>query len=363
MASFWNNGLKISIFGESYSKAIGVVVDNFPAGIKISFSEIEKDLINRSPLKKRAGTTKRKEKDEFEVLSGIYNGFSTGTPISCVILNSFKDSSSYYEIKNLIRPSHADYGGAIRYNFFNNPKGGGHFSGRLTAAFVFAGSLCKQALRTKGIKTYAHILSVGSVKDLDFQSKDFKFLELENLKEKEISVLNDEKIKDFVNEIENVEKEGNSIGGVVECGVFGVPAGIGSPIFDGIENFVAQIVFSIPAVKGLEFGKGFEFGYMTGFSANDEFYIEDDVIKTKTNNNGGILGGISTGMPIIFKVVFKPTPTIFKKQNSVNLKTKQNQSIICKGNHDSCIAVRGVFVVEAAANVAILSQLVFQGKF
>ncbi len=363
MASVWNNGLKISIFGESYSKAIGVVVDNFPAGIKINFSEIRKDLINRSPTRKRVGSTNRQEKDEFEVLSGIYEGFSTGTPICCVIFNTCDDSSSYDAIKDLIRPSHADYGGALRYKFFNNPKGGGHFSGRLTAALVFAGSLCKQALRTKGIKTFAHILSVGSVKDWDFQSKNFKILELENLKEKNIAVLDDEKIKCIVNEIESVEKEGNSIGGVVECGVFGVPAGIGSPIFDGIENYIAQIVFAIPAVKGLEFGKGFEFKKMIGSVANDEFYVENDVIRTKTNNNGGILGGISTGMPIIFKVVFKPTPTILKKQNSVNLKSRQNKSMVCKGNHDSCIAIRGVFVVEAAANVAMLSQFIFQGNF
>lgn len=363
MASVWNKGLYISIFGESYSNAIGVVLDNFPAGIKLNVKNIKKDMAFRAPLKGLAGATKRKETDEFEIVSGIFNGYSTGSPICAIIYNKSFNFSHYNEIKDLIRPSHADYTARIRYNNFNDFRGGGHLSGRLTAPLVFAGSLCKEALKTKKIETFSHIFSVGKIKDYAFDSLNFNFKDLNSIKKKTIAVLNDEIIKEILNEIENAKKQGDSLGGIVEAGVFGLPAGIGSPIFDGLENFIANIIFSIPAVKGLEFGKGFEFSKMKGSVANDEFYIKNGKIKTKTNNNGGILGGISNGMPVILKVVFKPTPTIFKEQNTVNLKLKRNEKILCSGFHDVCIATRGVFVVEAALNVAILSSLIFQGEF
>lgn len=363
MASVFNKGLYISVFGESYSNAIGVVLDNFPAGIKLNVETIKKDMQFRAPLKGYLGASKRKETDEFEILSGIFNGHSTGSPICAVIYNKSLNSSHYNEIKDLIRPSHADYTAKVRYNNFNDFRGGGHLSGRLTAPLVFAGSICKQALKTKKIETFSHIFSVGKIKDYEFNSLNFNATELRNVKNKPIAVLNDEIIKEMLNEIEKAKKEGDSIGGIVEAGVFGLAAGIGSPIFDGLENFIASIMFSIPAVKGLEFGKGFKFAEMKGSFANDEFYIKNGEIKTKTNNNGGILGGISNGMPIILKVVFKPTPTIFKEQNTVNLKFKRNEKILSSGFHDVCIATRGVFVVEAALNVAILSSLIFQGEF
>lgn len=363
MASVWSNGITISIFGESYSKGIGVVIDNFPCGVFINFKDINKNMKLRGPLSHTVGASGRREDDRFEVLSGIYKNYTTGTPISVIIYNKALSQSSYSYIKNTPRPSHADFTGGIRYNFFNDERGGGHFSGRLTAPIVFAGSVCQQALIKKKIKVFAHIYSISDVKDFEIENYGSSLHELYKLKEKDIAVLDSEKINIIKEKVELAKKCGDSLGGVVECAVFGMPAGIGSPMFDGIENYISSAMFAIPAVKGIEFGKGFEFGNMKGSNGNDEFYIKDGVVRTKTNNNGGILGGISTGMPIVFKVAFKPTPTIFKLQNTVNLKLSKNCKILCRGYHDSCIALRGVVVVEAAANIAILSQLVYQGKY
>lgn len=363
MASVWSNGLNISIFGESYSKGIGVVIDNFPCGVPINFKDINKNMKLRAPLSHRVGVSGRKEYDKLEVLSGIYKHHTTGTPISAIIYNKALCKSFYNQIKYTPRPSHADFTGGLRYNFFNDERGGGHFSGRLTAPIVFAGSVCQQALIKKNIKVFAHIYSVDGVKDFEIESYSSNLPELYKLKEKYIAVLNNKKINIIKDKVEFAKKQGDSLGGVVECAIFGMPAGIGSPMFDGIENYISSIMFAIPAVKGIEFGKGFEFGEMKGSNGNDEFYIKDGVVKTRTNNNGGILGGISTGMPIVFRVAFKPTPTIFKLQNTVNLKLNKNCKILCKGHHDSCIVLRGVVVVEAAANIAILSQLIYQGKY
>ena len=363
MACVFSRGLNISIFGESHSKAIGVVLDNFPHGIYLDLKEIEKDLLKRAPFLKRKGSTNRVEKDSFEIISGVYNGYTTGAPICALIYNENFDSSSYFKFKDLIRPSHADYTAKIRYDFFNDERGGGNFSGRLTAALVFAGSVCKKALEKKGVSVFSHIYSIGKIKDLSFEEICVDLENISEIEDRELCVLDISKIKDMEKEIESVEKCGDSIGGIVECGVFNMPAGIGSPIFDGVENFVADLMFSIPGVKGVEFGKGFSFGKMKGSCANDEWFLENGKIKTKTNNNGGLLGGISTGMPIIFRVCFKPTPSILKEQNTVNLKLKKNEKIKLFGSFDSCIATRGVFVVKAACYVAILSQFIYQRKF
>lgn len=363
LACLFDKGLKVSIFGESYSKGIGVVLDNFPCGVPVNLKEIEKDLLKRAPSRKRKGSTKREENDSFEIISGVYKGYTTGAPICAIIKNENSDSSNYERFKDIIRPSHADYTAKIRYDSFNDIRGGGNFSGRLTASLVFAGSLCRKALERKNVEIFAHILSIGNVKDLSFDEIDIGEYDFSALEEKSICAFDDYKIKEMEKEIEFCEREGDSLGGVVECCAINMPVGIGSPIFDGIENFIANIVFSIPAVKGIEFGKGFSFGNMTGSCANDEWVLDGEVIKTKTNNNGGILGGISTGMPIIFRVVFKPTPTILKEQDTVNLKLKRNERVRFSGNFDSCIATRGVFAVKAACSVAILAQFIYQGKF
>ena len=363
VASVWNKGLCVSIFGESHGEAIGVTIDNVPPGIEIDFQRVDKFLSRRAPSSHKTGSTSRSESDKFKVLSGIYKGKTAGTPICAVTQNEDFTSSDYENIEFLPRPGHADFTGSIRYEFSNDPRGGGHFSGRLTAPITFVGAICEQMLEHKGIRTFAHISSIGNIKDLKFCTKNITINQLEEMAKKSIAVLDDSIIAPITDKINRLAKEGDSVGGTVECVVLGVPAGIGSPIFDGLENHISCLAFAIPGVKGIEFGAGFACAHMLGSENNDEFYIEDEKILTKTNNHGGVLGGISSGMPIIFNVAIKPTPTISKKQRSVNLKTLKCEEISVCGRHDSCIAIRAVPVVESVANIAILSQIICQGEF
>lgn len=363
MASIWNKGLCISVFGESHGESVGVYIDNVPPGIEIDFERVEKFLSRRAPLPHKVGSTSRTESDKFKVISGIFKGKTAGTPICAITQNEGFRSADYEAIEFLARPGHADFTGSIRYKFSNDPRGGGHFSGRLTAPVTFAGAICEQILELKGIRTFAHISSIGDIKDLKFCTKKPTIAQLEEMSKKSIAVLDDSIIDPVTEKISRLAMEGDSVGGTVECVVLGVPAGIGSPIFDGIENHISCLAFGIPGVKGIEFGAGFACAKMLGSENNDEFYIEDEKIRTKTNNHGGILGGISTGMPIIFNVAVKPTPTISKKQKTVNMKTLKSQEISARGRHDSCIAIRAVPVVESVANIAILSQIIYQGEF
>ncbi len=363
MASVWNKGLNISVFGESHGSAVGVVIDNVPSGIEINYRQIENFMSRRAPLNSRIGSTERRETDSFNIISGIFEDKTTGTPICAIIKNRDYRSHDYNEIEFLARPGHADFTGSVRYKFCNDFRGGGHFSGRLTAPITFAGAICQQILHTKGIKSFAHISSIGNINDKKFDLNNTTIKELEKMQSKSISVLDDMIIPKIQDKICDVIKQGDSIGGTIECVVLGTPAGIGSPIFDGVENYISYLAFGIPGVKGIEFGAGFKTSLMTGSENNDEFYVEDGVIKTKTNNHGGILGGISSGMPIVFNLAIKPTPTISKKQKTVNLKTLENTKILSKGRHDACIVVRAVPVVESIANIAILSQLIYQGSF
>lgn len=367
MASVWNRGLKFSIFGESHGKAIGVVVDNLPSGFEIDFDKIKSFTKRRVQASFKFGCAMRCEPDEFEILSGIFEGKTTGSPVCAVAFNKKINSKPYEKLKNLLRPGHADYTAFKRYGGFNDFRGAGHLSGRLTAALVFVGALCEQLLAHKNIKCFAHISSVGKVVDSSFLDEKFSnggcLLNLDEAKKNAVVVLNKKIIPEIEAEVKKHSEQGNSIGGVVECAIFGVEAGVGSPMFDRIENYLADLIFAIPAVKGIEFGLGFEAARLTGLENNDEFIVENGSIKTKTNNCGGVLGGISTGMPIVFKVAIKPTPTIFKEQQFVNIKTLE-QSVLCfEGNHDSCIVLRAVVVVEAVANIAMVSQLLNQGLF
>ena len=363
MASVWNKGLNISVFGESHGNAVGIVIDNIPPGIEINCKKIENFISRRISSNNKIGSTERRETDSFNIISGLFNNKTTGAPMCAVIKNQDHNSSEYSDIDFLARPGHADFTGSVRYNFFNDFRGGGHFSGRLTAPITFAGAVCQQILDTKGINSFAHISSVGNINDKQFDLNDTTTAELEKIHSKSIAVLDDTIIPEIKNKICDVMQKGDSIGGTIECIILGVPAGIGSPIFDGIENYVSYLAFGIPGVKGIEFGAGFKTALMTGFENNDEFYVEDGLIKTKTNNHGGILGGISSGMPIVFNLAIKPTPTISQVQKTVNLKTLENTEILVKGRHDACIVIRAVPVVEAIANIAILSQLIYQGEF
>lgn len=363
MASVWNKGLNISVFGESHGSAIGVVIDNVPPDVGIDCKKIASFMSRRVSSNDKIGSTERRETDSFNIISGVFKNKTTGTPICAIIKNKEYKSDEYSDIEFLARPGHADFTGSVRYKFCNDFRGGGHFSGRLTAPITFAGAVCQQILYTKGIRSFAHISSIGKVNDKRFELNKTAIMELEKVQSKPIDVLDDTIIPKIRDEICDVIKRGDSIGGAIECVILGVPVGIGSPIFDGIENYISCLAFGIPGVKGIEFGAGFKASLMTGLENNDEFYVEDGVVKTKTNNHGGILGGISSGMPIVFNLAIKPTPTISKRQKTINLKTLENTEILVKGRHDACIAVRAVPVVESVANIAILSQLIYQGSF
>jgi len=330
MGSVYGNKLKISIFGESHGTGVGVVIDGFPAGFEIDLGYIGGFLRRRAPG--GALATSRKEGDEPEILSGIYNSFTTGAPICAFIKNRDAKPGDYQSHLAKPRPSHADYNAHIKYGGYADQRGGGHFSGRLTAPLVFAGALCADWLAKRhGVKIAARLKRVG---DLTENMPDF-MEEAEKL-------------------IAKIGAGGDSVGATVECVAENVPRGLGEHMFSSVEAAISSCVFGIPGVKGIEFGRGFEFARMRGSEANDAYCYDGGEVKTKTNNNGGIIGGISTGMPIVFSVVFKPTPSIFLEQDTIDIKTGENGKIKIEGRHDPCIGVRGVPVVEAAAAVALV---------
>lgn len=349
--------LSVSIFGESHGNGIGVVIDGLPGGCEIDFEKVLDFMARRAP-KKDGISTRRNEKDFPEIMSGYFNGKTTGTPLCAVIKNTDQHSKDYGNIETVARPGHADYTGAMRYNNANDIRGGGHFSGRITAPLVFAGAVCGQILEQHGIYSGAHILSISDVTDDRFNPVSITKEQLESVKIKTFPVINSSSEPLMKDKVKIASERLDSIGGRIECAVIGLKAGIGSPMFDGIENRISQAVFGIPAVKGLEFGAGFGFSEMLGSEANDCFITDGECIKTVTNNNGGILGGISNGMPIIFTAAIKPTPSIAQPQQTVDYIKMENAVLEIKGRHDACIVPRAVPVVEAAANIAILSYLV-----
>ncbi len=322
------NSLTVTLFGESHGKAIGAVLDGMPSGIKVDEEYIASQLTRRRP--KDALSTPRQEKDEFSILSGVFEGRTTGTPICITIPNSDTHSSDYGEMQYKMRPSHADYTANCRYNGFQDYRGGGHFSGRITAALVAAGALIIPALNKKGIYVSTNILSIAG----------------ETVEEKR-----NEKIL-------AAKSEGDSVGGVLETSITGVPAGVGEPWFDTVEGMLSHAIFSIPAVKGIEFGLGFNFADKKGSEANDQMYVDGDSVKCYTNNNGGVMGGITNGMPIVFRTVIKPTPTISKEQKTVDISTMQNTTISARGRHDPCIVHRASVVVESVAALVIADMLI-----
>ena len=352
MSSTWGNNIKISVFGESHSEAIGVVIDGLEAGIELDLNDIAFEMSRRAPGKNDISTT-RNESDIPDIISGFFNGRTTGTPLCAVIKNTNTRSQDYERTKNLFRPGHADFTGFVKYNGFNDYRGGGHFSGRLTAPIVFAGAVCKQILEKEGIKIGAHIKQIADVIDKSFNFTDIDEKTLNLLRTKELAFLDGTKENDAKERILAAKNDLDSVGGIIECAVIGLYSGIGNPMFDSVESVLAHILFSIPSVKGVEFGSGFSFADMRGSVANDAFYYHGDVIKTKTNNNGGINGGITNGMPVIFRTVIKPTPSISKKQQTVDISEGCDAEIEIVGRHDPCIVQRAVPVVEAAAAIAI----------
>ncbi|MDE6728110.1 MAG: chorismate synthase [Oscillospiraceae bacterium] len=356
MSSCFNGGIKLSLFGESHGKGIGVVLDNLPSGEPIDLDKIGEFMARRAP-KKDGTSTMRNEKDIPEILSGLYEGRTTGTPLAAVIYNQDQHSNDYGNISHIARPAHADYTGYLRYNGANDPRGGGHFSGRITAPLCFAGAVCGQILERRGITTGAHIRSIKGASDEIFDPMNVTAQQLELVKSHTFPTLSESAEVEMREVINSARMSQDSVGGIVECAAVGFPAGIGSPMLDGLENIISQLVFAIPAVKGIEFGNGFGCAELFGSENNDEFALDNGKVITKTNNHGGILGGISSGMPIIFRVAFKPTPSISRPQKSVDFKSMTEEELVIKGRHDPCVVPRAVPCVEAALNIALLSAL------
>lgn len=353
MSGIWGKNVKISIFGESHGVAIGVTIDGLPSGIELDLDYINQEMQRRAPGKNSISTP-RKEGDQFEILSGFFNGKTTGTPLCSIIRNSNQKSRDYDKIKDIIRPSHGDFPGHIKYNGFNDYRGGGHFSGRITAPLVFAGAVAKHILEKQGITVASHIKRIANVEDekLDYINIDREVMK--NIKFKDFPVIDDSSGEKMKNVINKGREDKDSVGGIIEGIVLDLEPGLGSPFFDSVESRLSQILFSIPGVKGIEFGLGFEISSLRGSQANDEYYIEGDLIKTYSNNNGGITGGITNGMPIVFRVAMKPTPSISKPQRTVDLSTMKNTEVEVHGRHDPCIVQRAVPVVEAACALTIL---------
>lgn len=363
MASIWRHNISVSIFGESHGPAIGVIMDDLPAGEYIDMEKLVAFMSRRAP-KKNKTSTQRRESDMPQIMSGFLDGKTTGTPLCAFINNTDTHSQDYNNISRLARPGHADYTGALRYGGFNDVRGGGHFSGRLTAPLCFAGAVAGQILERRGIYTGAHILEVHGIKDKSVDPIVVDKDAIVAMRNSEFPVLDAKQGKAMIADIEKAASCGDSVGGIVECVSINVPAGIGSPIFDGLENSIASLIFGIPAVKGLEFGVGFNCARMLGSENNDEFYVNDaGHVVTRTNNHGGILGGISSGMPITLRVAFKPTPSISKEQHTVDIASMKNETLKVKGRHDPCIVPRAVPVVEAAVNIALLSHMLEYPNF
>ena len=342
--------MKYSIFGESHGPAIGVVLEGVPAGLELDMAAIQKQLDRRKPGNNPLSTARR-EADVPKILSGVFQGKTTGAPLCAVMENTDAHSGDYEATKDLARPGHADWPAHVRYEGFRDYRGGGHFSGRLTAPLCIAGGLCKQWLAQMGIEIRGHIVSIAGISDspahLDFVQPDLQALNIH------FPVFSSDARDAMTFKILRAKDMGDSVGGEVECFITGLPAGIGEPMFGGIESKIAQIVYGIPAVKAVEFGLGSAMAQFRGSMVNDAFTVEDGKVKTATNYCGGILGGISTGMPIVFKASVKPTPSIAKRQQSVDLKNSEVTALEIQGRHDPCIVPRAVPVLEAAAAIAI----------
>ena len=345
MSSVYIGNLTVSIFGQSHAPAIGVTVDGLPAGFPVDPDELQHFLSRRAPGQ-NDWSTPRREADMPEFLCGLKNEKTCGAPLTAIIRNTNVRSGDYENLMDIPRPGHADYTAQVKFGGAQDVSGGGHFSGRLTAPLCIAGGICLQILKKQGVLIRARILSVGTVYD----AAPFTG----TVAQKPFPAVSDEAAAAMQEEIARAKAEQDSVGGVIECVIDGLPAGVGEPMFGGLENLIARTVFAIPAVKGVEFGAGFAAAQMRGSENNDAFRVEGGTIVTETNNCGGILGGISTGMPVVFRAAFKPTPSISRQQRSVSLSQMENTPLVIHGRHDPCIVPRAVPCVEAAAAIAVL---------
>lgn len=346
------NNVSITLFGESHGDAIGAVIDGLAAGIKVDTDFIKSQLSLRRPV--GSISTARKEADDFNIVSGVFGGFTTGTPICIIVPNEDKISKDYSEIKGKARPSHADFTAFSKYNGFEDYRGGGHFSGRITAAIVAAGAIIISALKQKGIYIGTHISRCAGIEDISFTNYQ---ADIETLNNKQFAVLDDNIGEEMQKRIIAAKNEGDSVGGVLETVVLGLPSGIGEPWFDTVEGMLSHALFSVPAIKGVEFGTGFALADMKGSVANDSFAIKNGEIVTETNNNGGINGGITNGMPVVFRCAVKPTPTILKSQKTVDFLNMKEIEFKATGRHDPCIVHRARVVVDSITAIVLCDLL------
>lgn len=361
MSSTWGECIKVSIFGGSHTEAIGVNLDGLPAGEAVDWEEVLAQMARRAPGQDPTAT-RRKESDLPRVLCGLYNGVTTGAPLCAIIENTNQRSKDYENLRVLPRPGHADFTAYVKYGNHHDVRGGGHFSGRLTAPLVFAGALARQMLRRRGILVASHVASIGEVEDVSFDPVNTSSQLLERLSGEYFPVIDPDRREKMRAVVESARMDCDSVGGTVECVVTGLPVGAGNPMFGGAENLIASLAFGIPAMKGIEFGAGFGASRSRGSQNNDTFYYDQEGrVRTRTNRSGGILGGITNGMPLVFRAAFKPTSSIAKEQDTVNLTTGQNAKLVIHGRHDPCIVPRAAAAVEAAACVAVLELLAESG--
>ena len=360
MSNTFGQKLKVTIFGESHGVGIGCIIDGLPAGIPIDWDKVREEMARRAPGNSNLATP-RKEKDAFTILSGYFNDHTTGTPLAMEIRNTSQHSSDYDILQDHMRPGHADYTGHVKYGGFNDYRGGGHFSGRITAPLTFAGAIARQVLEKKGIHIGSHVVTVAGISDKKFSPMGESTETLEALRKQKLPVLTPDVGEKMEEAILAAKREGDSVGGIVECMVTGLPIGLGDPFFDSLESELAHMMFSVPAVKGIEFGEGFGMAALTGSEANDPMAYENGQQVLITNQNGGVLGGISNGDPVIFRVAVKPTPSISKEQHTVNISTKENTLLSVKGRHDPCIVPRAIPVIENAAALVVLDEMLTNG--
>ncbi len=356
MSSIYHGHLTVSIFGQSHAPAIGVTVDGLPAGEAVDLAELQTFLARRAPGTGPWSTT-RKEADQPEILSGLDRGRTCGAPLAAIIRNTNTRSKDYENLRDIPRPGHADYTAQVKYGGFQDVAGGGHFSGRLTAPLCIAGGICKQLLARQGIYVGAHIAAIGEIADEKYDPVELTKEQLLAPGAKVFPVIDDAAGQTMQEAIAAAKAELDSLGGVVQCGVIGLPVGLGDPMLDGMENRIARLVFAVPAVKGVEFGLGFAAAALRGSQNNDPFYMDGDQVKTRTNHAGGILGGITNGMPLLFQAAVKPTPSIARPQESVCLSRRENAILTIHGRHDPCIVPRAVPCLEAAAAIAVYDAL------
>ncbi|MGD9909524.1 MAG: chorismate synthase [Candidatus Izemoplasmatales bacterium] len=349
--------VKMTLFGESHGDAMGITIDGLAPGILLNEELIQNALTKRRP--KSIYSTSRSESDHYKIITGLYEGYTTGAPLTFIIENENKISSDYSSLKQRPRPSHADYPAQVKYNGFQDPRGGGIFSGRLTALMVIAGAIAKQVLNDSGIFVGSHILSLNDIFDSSFDLVTVSQNLIQKLETEDFPLIDHQKEEAMKERIASAKESLNSVGGRVESAIVGLPAGLGDPLFLSLESYLSSLLFSVPSIKGVEFGLGFDITKLTGKEANDEYQIIDGKVVTKSNNNGGILGGITTGMPVVVRVAVKPTPSIALPQQTVNLETMKEEMLEIKGRHDPAIVNRVVHVINSVLYFGILDFMTF----